>query len=130
MASSSAMAAAAYGTMPFTICIALVQRRLPGKVTGQLCSVIGFPFLGSRKLLVRPFGAGKQPAVVVALGDQHGADRQAVRPLEHRQRDLRHMQDGPELEQWHALESEHPDGRFAERRRRQQHVMLLPERTE
>jgi hypothetical protein len=36
MRSTSAMATAAYGTMPLTICMALLQRRLPGKCTAQL----------------------------------------------------------------------------------------------
>src|SRR5262245_35835047 len=35
------MATAAYGAMPLTICMALVQRRLPGKCTAQVFAGAG-----------------------------------------------------------------------------------------
>ncbi len=72
-----------------------------------------------------PLRAGEQLAVVVAPGHELRADRQSVRPLEHRQRHRRHVQRGPDLKQRHAGEGGHADRRLAERRGRQQDVDVL-----
>src|SRR6185436_9031581 len=49
-----------------------------------------------RQLFEGPLGAGEKFSVVVALGDELGADRHAGRSLEDRDRDRRNVQRGPD----------------------------------
>ena len=75
--------------MPLTICVALLQRRLPGNVTGQVCFCRcrdHDAFVPLHQFFEGPLRAGEQFAVVVALAKKLRADRHAGRPLEHRQR--------------------------------------------
>src|SRR6185295_7951825 len=88
--SISAIAAAPYATMPLTICVALLQRRLPGNVTGQLPSLgIETMALSLCQFFEGPLRAGEQLSVVVALADELCADWHAGRSLEDRDRNGR-----------------------------------------
>src|SRR6476659_8988330 len=101
--------------MPLTICVALLQRRLPGNVTGQLPSLgIETMALSLCQFFEGPLRAGEQLSVVVALADELCADWHAGRSLEDRDRNGRHMQRGPDLVQRHAGKGRHADRRFAE----------------